>query len=161
MDLRDGQEERMKRHAPAIEDTACAAGVVRRASRSLTRFYDDHLAQARVTTTQFSILRTLQRNGGSMSLANLAADLMLERTSLYRALAPLRRSGLVTVRSAADRRAHDVALTARATRRINEALPHWAAAQRIVLKRFGAAAWSKLAVRLGDLTTTARAGLPR
>jgi len=133
---------------------------VRRASRSLTRLYDEHLAQAGVTTTQFSILRTLQRNGGSMPLSDLAADLVFERTSLYRALSPLRRSGLVTIRSAADRRAHDVALTARATRRIDQALPHWAAAQRMVLDRFGADAWSKLAVRLGHLTTIARAGVP-
>jgi len=150
----------MKRQSQAIEDTACAAGVVRRASRSLTRLYDEHLAQAGVTTTQFSILRTLQRNGGSMPLSDLAADLVFERTSLYRALSPLRRSGLVTIRSAADRRAHDVALTARATRRIDQALPHWAAAQRMVLDRFGADAWSKLAVRLGHLTTIARAGVP-
>jgi DNA-binding MarR family transcriptional regulator len=151
----------MGRHANTIEDTACAAGVARRASRSLTRLYDHHLAQAGVTTTQFSILRTLQRNGGSMSLADLAADLIFERTSLYRALSPLRRSGLVTMGPAADRRAHRVALTKRATRRINQALPHWAAAQRIVLDRFGAAAWSKLALRLGDLTTIARWGVPR
>ena len=151
----------MKGHPQRIEDTACAAGVVRRASRSLTRLYDDHLAQAGVTTTQFSILRTLQRSGGAMSLANLADDLVFERTSLYRALSPLRRAGLVTVRPAADRRAHDVALTARATRRIDEAMPHWAAAQRMVLDRFGADAWSKLALRLGDLTSVARTRQPR
>ena len=151
----------MTRHSHAIEDTACAAGVVRRASRSLTRLYDDHLAVAGVTTTQFSILRTLQRNGGCMSLAALAADLIFERTSLYRALSPLRRAGLVTVRSGTDRRAHDVALTARATRRIDQAMPHWAAAQQMVLERFGEDAWSKLAVRLGDLTSIGRAGFPR
>jgi DNA-binding MarR family transcriptional regulator len=143
---------------PAIEDTACAAGVVRRASRSLTRLYDKHLAYAGVTTTQFSILRTLQRNGGRMSLADLAADLVFERTSLYRALSPLRRGGLVTVRTGADRRAHEVALTTRAARRIHEAMPHWVAAQRIVLDRFGATAWARFAVRLGNLTAIARAG---
>ena len=120
--------QHMKRKVRAIEDTLCAAGVVRRASRSLTRLYDDHLAQAGVTTTQFSILRTLERNGGSMSLAELAADLIFERTSLYRALSPLRRAGLVTVRVGGDRRARDIALTTRAIRRMDQALPHWTAA---------------------------------
>ena len=153
--------QHMKRSSSPIEDTACAAGVVRRASRSLTRLYDDHLAQARLTTTQFSILRTLQRNGGRMSLAELATDLVFERTSLYRALAPLRRAKLVTVRSGTDRRAHDVALTTRATCRIEDAMPHWVAAQRTVLDRFGGSAWSQMARRLGDLTAIARAEHPR
>jgi DNA-binding MarR family transcriptional regulator len=151
----------MDRHPTSIEDIACAAGVVRRASRSLTRLYDDHLAKAGVTTTQLSILRTLQRNGGRMSLVDLARDLVFERTSLYRALSPLRRAGLVAVRVGADRRARDVTLTARAERRIDEAMPHWVAAQRMVLDRFGAGAWSKLAMRLGDLTAIARAGHAR
>ena len=100
----------------SIEDTACAAGAVRRASRSLTRLYDQDLARAGVTTTQFSILRTLQRNGGCMPLADLAADLVFERTSLYRALVPLRRGGLVTVQPGVVRRAHDISLTKRAER---------------------------------------------
>lgn len=146
----------MKPRLAALEASACAAGLVRRTSRSLTRLYDDHLARAGFTTTQFSILRTLQRHGGRMSLSSLAIDLVFERTSLYRALSPMRRAGLVTVRAGADRRAHDVALTARARRRIDEATPHWAAAQQMVLRQFGAAAWSRLAEQLGELTAIAR-----
>lgn len=151
----------MKRHPHSIDETACAAGVVRRASRSLTRLYDAQLAQAGVTTTQFSILRTLQRHGGRMSLADLATDMVFERTSLYRALSPLRRDGLVTVRTGVDRRAHDISLTTRGTRCIEEAKPHWVAAQRMVLDGFGAAAWSKLAARLVHLTAIAGSGHPR
>ncbi len=151
----------MKPPVQSIQDAACAAGVVRRASRSLTRLYDSHLARAGVTTTQFSILRRIQRNGGRMSLADLAAELIFERTSLYRALSPLRRGGLVTVRTGVDRRAHEVSLTSKAKRRIEHAMPHWEAAQRIVLGQFGAEAWSKFAVRLSDLTAIARGGHAR
>jgi DNA-binding MarR family transcriptional regulator len=96
-----------------------------------------------------------------MSLADLAGELVFERTSLYRALSPLRRGGLVTVRTGADRRAHEVSLTTKAQRRIEEAMPHWVAAQRMVLDGFGAAAWSKFAVRLGHLTAVAHAGHAR
>ncbi len=151
----------MNRDLKAIAQTACAAGVVRRASRSLTRLYDDHLARAGVTTAQFSILRTLQRCGGRMSLADLVHDLVSERTSVYRALSPLRRRGLVIVRRGRDRRAHNVALTARGERCIDEALPHWAAAQQMVLDQFGAAAWSTLAVKLRALTAIARSARER
>ena len=51
-----------------------------------------------------------------MPLADLAADLVFERTSLYRALVPLRRGGLVTVQPGVVRRAHDISLTKRAER---------------------------------------------
>jgi DNA-binding MarR family transcriptional regulator len=145
----------MRDDANRIDLTACAAGTLRRATRSVTRLYDAHLSRAGLTTTQFSILRTLQRNGGSMPLADLSADLVFERTSLYRVLAPLRRAGLVTVGPAADRRAKDVALTRRAHRRIASAMPHWISAQRIVLDGFGSTAWPDLAVRLGQLTAMA------
>jgi DNA-binding MarR family transcriptional regulator len=144
-----------------IEGTACAAGTLRRAARSLTRLFDAHLARAGLTTTQFSILRTLQRRHGRMPLAEMAADLVFERTSLYRALGPLRRAGLVSVRRGADRRVKEVELTARAHRSIAEAMPHWAAAQRAVLDRFGRGSWPELAARLNRLTAVAGSVHPK
>src|SRR5262249_60891824 len=70
----------MRAHSRAGDETACAAGTLRRASRSLTRLYDAHLARAGLTTTQFSILRTVQRCGGRMPLTGLAAEPLFERT---------------------------------------------------------------------------------
>jgi DNA-binding MarR family transcriptional regulator len=134
----------------------CAAGTLRRASRSLTRLYDLHLAAAGLTTTQFSILRTLLRRGGSVPLAELGDLLVFERTSLYRALSPLRQTGLVVVRTGADRRAKDVALTRRGQRRTARARPYWTTAQRAVLDRFGRTEWLDLASRLGLLAAAAR-----
>ncbi|HTM23659.1 MAG TPA: MarR family winged helix-turn-helix transcriptional regulator [Vicinamibacterales bacterium] len=134
-----------------IEDTPCVAGTLRRASRSVSRLYDVHLARAGLTTTQLSILRTVQRHGGRMALAQMAADLVFERTSLYRALTPLRRAGLITIRTGTDRRTKDVALTAKAHRCIAAAMLHWAAAQRVVLDRFGRTAWAAVASGLTQL----------
>jgi DNA-binding MarR family transcriptional regulator len=141
----------------APESVPCAAGTLRRASRSLARLYDDRLAHAGLTTTQFSVLRTLQRRGGRAPLADLADEMVFERTSLYRALGPLRRAGLIAVRPAADRRAKDVVLTARATRRIAAAMPYWIDAQRTILDRIGAEPWDDLVARIGQLTALARA----
>jgi DNA-binding MarR family transcriptional regulator len=146
----------MARTASAIEHLPCVAGTLRRASRAVARLYDMHLAAAGLTTTQLSILRMLQRHGGTVPLAALADTLVFERTSLHRALGPLRRARLVTLASREDRRATNVVLTARARRRIATALPYWAAAQRAVLGQFGATAWRVLAVDLGRITTQAR-----
>jgi len=151
----------MRAHSRAGDETACAAGTLRRASRSLTRLYDAHLARAGLTTTQFSILRTVQRCGGRMPLTGLAAELVFERTSLYRALAPLGRAGLLSLRPGTDRRAREVTLTRRADRSIARAMPHWEAAQRAVLTRLGHGAWSDLAARLGQLTAIARSARPQ
>lgn len=140
-----------------LEHLPCAAGTLRRASRSLARLYDAHLTRAGLTTTQFSILKALERNGGSAPLAELNEELVFERTSLYRALAPLRRARLVTIGSGRDRRVKVVALTPRARRRIGAAMPHWRAAQRAVVGRFGARAWTSLASDLRALTGLARA----
>jgi len=144
----------------ALEETARAAGSVRRAARSLTRLYDVHLARVGLTTSQFSILRTVQRRGGRMPLADLATDLVFERTSLYRALVPLRRAGLVSVRTSTDRRARSIALTARGHRGVAGAMPHWAAAQRSVLEGLGHAAWTDMAAQLGHLGAIARSAHP-
>jgi DNA-binding MarR family transcriptional regulator len=143
--------------SPSItKETDCAAGTLRRAARSLTRVYDAHLAHAGLTTAQFSILRTLERGGGSVPLAQLADQLIFERTSLYRALVPLRRAALVVTHAGADRRAKDVALTRLGRRRIGAAMRHWIAAQRSVVGRFGAREWPRFAARVGHLTAIAR-----
>ena len=95
-----------------------------------------------------------------MALAALATDLVFERTSLYRALAPLRRAGLLAVHVGADQRAREVALTPQGRRRVARAMPHWVAAQRSVLGGIGHANWRDLAARLRHLTTIAGAMAP-
>jgi len=92
-----------------------------------------------------------------MPLAELAADLVFERTSLYRALRPVRRADLIAVCDGADRRAKDVTLTLKGERRIAAAMPRWIEAQRAVLDRFGVGAWDALASQLRDLTALASA----
>ena len=139
-----------------LAQTPCAAGTLRRASRSLARVYDAHLAEAGLTTTQFSILRTIERHGGHVPLAALGDELVFERTSLYRALGPLVRARLLVMRPAADRRAKEISLTPRGRGRIAAAMPHWIEAQRRTLDGFGASDWHDLVARLSRLTTVAR-----
>ena len=135
--------------------TKCAAGTLRRASRSITRVYDSRLARAGLTTMQFSILRALERYDDGAPLSELADELVFERTSLYRALEPLAREGLVAITAGRGRVKH-VALTPRGKRRIAQALPHWKAAQEAFLEQFGRSAWNTMAEQLVAIVDIAR-----
>jgi DNA-binding MarR family transcriptional regulator len=133
----------------------CAAGTLRRATRSIARVYDARLAEAGLTATQFSLLRAIEGHDGPVRLARLADELVFERTSLYRALDPLERDGLVVV-THAEPRAKQVTLTAKGARRIAKALPLWMAAQEEFVDRFGRSVWNDLAGQLVDIVDIAR-----
>ena len=139
------QQRTMPADSPS---NVCAAGTLRRASRSVSRFYDSRLSGAGLTTTQFSLLRALERHGEPIALTRLAADQVFERSSLYRALEPLRREGLVKIGAIGGGRAKEVELTARGRQRIRRALPHWQKAQNEFLKLFGRSAWGTLSTQL-------------
>jgi DNA-binding MarR family transcriptional regulator len=144
------------RESSSAAASKCAAGTLRRATRSIARVYDARLAPAGLTTTQFSLLRAIECHEGPVRLAALADELVFERTSLYRTLEPLERDGLVVVTNA-EPRAKQVALTSKGARRVNKALPLWEAAQEEFVGRFGRAAWNELAAQLVDIVDIARA----
>ena len=75
------------------DDCNCLA--VRQAGRHITQFYDQFLALSGLRTTQFSILAKLRRLG-PMTINTLAADLVMDRTTLGRNILPLERDGLIT-----------------------------------------------------------------
>jgi DNA-binding MarR family transcriptional regulator len=134
----------------------CAAGTLRRATRSVSRVYDAYLARAGLTTTQYSLLASLERHDGPVPLTELAEEQVFERTSLYRALEPLRREGLVTLSVGPGRSKH-AALTPKGIRRVAQARPHWKEAQEAFLHQFGRSAWGGLVKELTDIVAAARA----
>src|SRR6185312_3330167 len=104
---------------PTSAAATCAAGTLRRATRSVARLYDAHLAHAGLTTSQYSLLVSLERQRRPMPLTQLAEEQVFERTSLYRAIDPLRRSGLIVVTDGPGR-AKQAALTKLGARRVAE-----------------------------------------
>ncbi|HKV51043.1 MAG TPA: helix-turn-helix domain-containing protein [Gemmatimonadaceae bacterium] len=134
----------------------CAAGTLRRASRAVSRMYDGHLASTGLTTTQFSLLSALARHGEPVALMTLASELVLERTSLYRALHPLARDGFVRLLGLTGRRAKKVELTGRGRQKVARALPHWQRAQNEFLEHVGNAAWNRLSAQLVDIARPER-----
>ena len=107
----------------------CNCLAVRQAARHVTQFYDQFLAPAGLRTTQFSILAKLRRLG-PMTISALAADLVMDRTTLGRNLQPLEREGLVAVvQGRADRRSREIRLTDAGAERLRTAVEGWVKAQ--------------------------------
>ena len=116
---------------------ACTCGRLRRATRALTQLYDDLMAPAGLRVTQFSLLRTLARDG-PMRISELAAAQLLDRTALSRNLDPLVELGHVEIVRGQDARSRDVAITRGGAAALKAAEPHWTLAQQEVTRRVGA-----------------------
>jgi len=129
---------------------ACACGRLRRATRALTQLYDDLMAPSGLRVTQFSLLRTLSREGPSR-MSSLAATLLLDRTALSRTLDPLAARGLVAIVHGNDARTREVSLTRAGEKAIRAAEPHWKRAQDQVTARLGAGRFEALVSTLHEL----------
>ena len=98
---------------------------MRKADRSLSRIYDHALHPAGLLTTQFSVLRTIQRMAGPTTVTNVAHALRMDRTTLPRNLQPLVRDGLVQMATGHDRRERVVHLTDSGELALLNAVPLW------------------------------------
>lgn len=134
----------------SVSNTACACGRLRRATRALTQLYDDLLAPAGLRVTQFSLLRTLQRDG-TLRINELAGRLLLDRTALSRNLDPLVAQGLVDIVRGHDARTREVAISRKGLNALKAAMPHWERAQSEVTRHLGAARLDALISTLGQL----------
>lgn len=115
---------------------ACVCGRLRRASRALTQLYDDAMAPSGLRVTQFSLLRTLRREG-PIRVSALASAVLLDRTALVRTLEPLVARGLVRIAPGRDARTRDVSLTPAGITALDKATPYWREAQRKVERALG------------------------
>lgn len=131
------------RHAIQPASLPCICGTLRKASRSISRVYDSQLANAGVTVSQYSILTILKRSGGE-ELSRLAEKMVMDRTSLYRALAPMVRARWLVITDTKKGRAKNVSLTREGRRIHAKAAVHWEKAQTQLIEVFGPARWHEL-----------------
>ncbi|MBU3079488.1 MarR family winged helix-turn-helix transcriptional regulator [Sphingomonas quercus] len=141
-------------HQAVSPDSRCLCTALRKASRALSRVYDASLEPAGLTITQFSILRTLAREG-DMPLSRLADQLMMDRTSLYRTLAPLAREGNIALADARTGNARIATLTPEGRAAIEAATGPWADAQGRIAGAFDASGWAALEDALHRLAAIA------
>ncbi len=134
--------------------TPCLCNALRQASRAVSRLYDDELRGVGLRTTQYSLLRFLQRSG-PVRQRDLGARTSLDETTLTRNLRPLLDAGWVAAAAGEDRREKLVRLTDAGTAKLREARPAWERAQERLRSRLPKADWSSLLAVLPALTRQA------
>jgi DNA-binding MarR family transcriptional regulator len=130
----------------------CACTTLRKASRAVSRLYDERLAGSGMTITQFAMLRHISREDG-IALSHLADLLVMERTSLYRTIAPLERHGWVAIATAGSGRVKHASLTDAGRDALAGATGAWEATQSEVLQAIGVDSFRALEAQLRALVT--------
>src|SRR6266702_3339987 len=133
----------------------CACDDLRKATRAVSRMYEDFLRDEGLNGTQFSLL-SLIRAGKELSISTLGRALALDRTSITRALAPLERDGLIHSRPGADRRIRIVSLTNKGRKLVENAEPKWCHAQEALLETIGVDRWRAMSAVLRDTARMVR-----
>jgi DNA-binding MarR family transcriptional regulator len=119
---------------------ACTCGSLRKASRRISQFYDAALAPVGIKSTQFSILAEVERGSiaGPVTICELAAAMVMDRSTLGHNLRPLERDDLVVLRQARhDRRKRHVELTSKGKSLLPRARLLWRRAENRFEKIFG------------------------
>jgi len=130
--------------------TLCFCAALRRASRAVSRLYDEELRSTGLRTTQYSLLSRLDR-AGEVRQRELSGQTLLEETSLTRALRPLVASGWVAVRAGEDRREKWVAITGAGAAKLAEARPAWERAQQRMQALLPEEVWQELMAALPEV----------
>lgn len=105
----------------------CTCFKLRKLTRTMSRLYDQHMATVGLKTTQFSLLRNVERQ--ALPVAELAQVLGAERTTMTRNLKPLADAGWVELLPGADSRQRIVTITKAGRAKIKAAHAAWRAAQ--------------------------------
>ena len=131
----------------------CHCQALRQAARRATAWYDAALAPFGLSVSQFGILARLQK-GGPRSIQALAAELVVDRTTLGRNIRPLERAGLLlAVADPVDGRVRMLTLSPHGADLVHRAAPAWEAAQAGFEARCGAEAAAGLRSALQDVVT--------
>jgi DNA-binding MarR family transcriptional regulator len=121
----------------------CTASQLRRATRVVSRIFEEVMASSGLEGTQFTLLVALSLGNG-VPMRTLAERLGVDRTTLTRNLKPLEREGLVETGAGDDQRVRLVRMTAKGRRVLEKALPLWEKAQHQVVSKLGRAKWESL-----------------
>ncbi|WP_250659255.1 MarR family winged helix-turn-helix transcriptional regulator [Alkalimarinus coralli] len=119
-----------------IDVENCINLELRKANRVLSQLYDGYLQECGLKTSQFSILRAV-RFLKQTTNSELQEVLILDQTTLSRALKPLLREGLIQACPGVDKRQKMLSLTNKGRAIYKEALLQWEKAQAYVSKNLG------------------------
>ena len=133
----------------------CACFDLRKATRAVSRLYDDCLRPLGLNITQYSLLRVIESEP-QISISTLGRYMVMDRTSVTRALVPLERDGLVRSDAGSDKRTRMVFLTKKGAKLLAGARPRWDEAQKTFLDLIGDQRWTTMRSLLRDTTRAVR-----
>lgn len=134
----------------ATRDCVCAN--LRRATRTVTKLYDEALKPTGLKITQFNLLGSLL-SLGSATLTELAEEIVVDRTTLTRNLEVLESRGLVVTEEGDDRRERLLRLSAKGISAVTAAYPIWQSAQVRAIEVAGRTNWTTAAPMLRRLAS--------
>jgi DNA-binding MarR family transcriptional regulator len=139
---------------PNRQPSKCACTNVRRASRAITKFYDNAMEPSGLKITQFAMLRNIMVSG-PLSASELAQILRLDRTTLVRNLKALQDEKYIEGVAGIDSRVRPIAITQKGRSALEAALPYWEKAQATIKARLGAEDLEKFVSILMDIEALA------
>ncbi|WP_087669735.1 MarR family winged helix-turn-helix transcriptional regulator [Caballeronia humi] len=115
----------------------CNCFAIRQAARYVSQLYERHLSEAGLTSAQFTLVAAIGRRPG-VQMADLADAMVMDRTTLVRALKPLQRDGIVEAApESSASRAVGLRLSASGKETLAQAVLRWQAAQAEFEEKFG------------------------
>jgi DNA-binding MarR family transcriptional regulator len=142
------------------DKSICHASALRKASRRLSQLYDAALAPTGLTITQYGLLtEVLKRGDNPLTVTELAAAMVMERSGLGHTLDPLERDGYVALAvNAQDARSRHVVLTVRGKALQAKARKLWLQAQEKFAEVVGESEAKKLQATLLSIAHDDRLG---
>jgi DNA-binding MarR family transcriptional regulator len=141
----------------ALPSSPCLCESLRKASRAVTRMYDDALRPAGLRVTQFSVLARLESDGKAR-VRDLSAALFLEETTLTRSVATLEKNGWVASSIGDDQRERYLSITPAGRKVVQRAFPLWKGVQKRIHDRVSTTTWDGLFRSLPRVTSAAAGG---
>jgi DNA-binding MarR family transcriptional regulator len=130
----------------------CACFNFRRASRAVTTLFNQTLRPTHLTSSQFVALLVLALQG-QMRMSDMAEFLGVERSTLTRVLAPLKKRKFITIiKSESDKRTRMVSLLGAGKKHLDHSIPYWRKAQANITDLFGGQ-WNTMLDRLGKASS--------
>jgi DNA-binding MarR family transcriptional regulator len=114
----------------------CYSHAARGNARFLSRLYDRHLAPSGINIQQLTILSMILHHPGIL-IAELAEQMIMERTTLARALRPLQDAGYVDSEPFGTRRSLALTISPSGRQKAAQAFPLWSKAQQEFETIFG------------------------
>lgn len=103
---------------------SCLNFALRRASRAVSQLFDKELAPLNLRSTQLNLLIGISEQKNK-SLTEIAAHMVMDRTTLTRNLKPLEKAGLISNMALSDKRVRSYKLTLEGESLVQKALPLW------------------------------------